>query len=180
MPERSQVGPNRSPGTPTHKLNTLLPGTASRKGNQGVPMEGRKAHGAELGIFTDIQGATYLVRAPQDLRSEPGVSAAAGAAAGETGTRDSFLQKEERVEPGVQRLRLQATEFLRAPLGSDSRLMILGVDGCAMPTAGSSAATPALPQHWRVPSHPSHGSTPTPPSSCHLRPADRRLPLLQP
>lgn len=63
-----------------------------------------QAHSAGLGIFTAIQEATYLVRALQDLRAGLGVAAAAaaGAAAGENGTRDSFLQREDRVEPGIQ------------------------------------------------------------------------------
>lgn len=53
-----------------------------------------QAHGARLQISIGIQGATYPVRAPQDRRAEPGAAAAAaGAAAVETGTRDSFLQR---------------------------------------------------------------------------------------
>jgi hypothetical protein len=105
VPERSQVGPSHSPGTPFHNLNTLFPGTASRKGNQGVRLEGRwtKPTAQDLEFSRASGGGTYLVRAPQDLRAGPRVSAAAaGAAAGETRARDSFLQKEERVEPSVQ------------------------------------------------------------------------------
>lgn len=143
-----------------------------------------QAHNAGLGIFTAIQEATYLVRAPQDLRAGPGVAAAAaGAAARETGARDSFLQREERVEPGVQGSACRPPNSGACRGTTEVGLTTTHDSGSGWmcnANAGSSGATPALPQHWRVPSHPSHGSTPTPPSSCHLRPADRRLPLLQP